>query len=87
MSGQQKFKVGDFVTRNNISAPGYSSLRAMLNDQFAGVASAMEKRMPATVIRVEDMDEGQYVYLDIPGFETVSFDSLYLRIVDKPEIK
>ena len=77
-----KFKVGDVVTRNDVEVPDYKSSRERLRDRFAGVGEAMVNRMPARVLKVQEFDGGQSVYLDIVGFETVSFNSKYLRIAN-----
>lgn len=79
---QQKFRVGDLVTNNDVEKP-----RESIDDQFAGVGTIMMSRMPARVTKTEEFDGGQAVYLDIPGFENISYNSLYLRIADKSEVK
>lgn len=78
----QKFKVGDLVTRNGVEKP-----RESIHDPFAGVAGIMEQRMPARVTKTQEFEGGQAVYLDIPGFETVSYNSAYLQIADESEVE
>lgn len=79
---EQKFNIGDIVTRNEVKIPGES-----IYDLFAGFEKAMVSRMPAKVTKTLEIDGGQSVYLNIPEFETIAFNSLYLRIAEKFELK